>query len=158
MLFGATIRPITLRRREGVDRLHGIEVDRPTKTSVVVTLRGAQAGKTVALRADMDALSVQEETGQPFASVNPGVAEFVDRGIRRRAICNIGRQDVVVDGITPEDQGIIVLGGSSDHLVLDVEEAEHKVQIGDGIGFFPTYGSLLAATTSPYMQKVVMKG
>jgi len=83
--------------------------------------------------------------------------EFVDRGIRKRALCNIGRQDVVVDGIMPEDPGIIVLGGSSDHLVLDVEEAEHEVRVGDEIGFFPSYGSLLAATTSPYMQKVVMK-
>ncbi len=85
-------------------------------------------------------------------------AKIVDRGVRLRAICNVGRQDVAVEGITPEDRGIIVLGGSSDHLVLDVEEAEHPVQIGDEIGFFPTYGSLLAATTSPYMQKVVMKG
>lgn len=83
--------------------------------------------------------------------------EFVDRGIRKRALCNIGRQDVVVEGITPEDQGIIVLGGSSDHLVLDVEEAEYEVRVGDEIGFFPSYGSLLAATTSPYMQKVVIK-
>jgi ornithine racemase len=83
--------------------------------------------------------------------------EFVDRGIRKRALCNIGRQDIVVDGITPEDPGIIVLGGSSDHLVLDVEEAEHSVLLGDEIGFFPTYGSLLAATTSPYMQKVIIK-
>lgn len=86
------------------------------------------------------------------------MVEFVDRGIRKRALCNIGRQDVVVDGITPEDPGIIVLGGSSDHLVLDVEEAEHEVRLGDEIGFFPTYGSLLAATTSPYMQKVIIKG
>ncbi|MCU0488841.1 MAG: alanine/ornithine racemase family PLP-dependent enzyme [Anaerolineales bacterium] len=84
--------------------------------------------------------------------------EFIDRGIRKRAICNIGRQDVVVDGITPEDPGIIVLGGSSDHLVLDVEEAVNQVRLGDEIGFFPSYGSLLAATTSPYVQKVVLKG
>jgi predicted amino acid racemase len=84
--------------------------------------------------------------------------EFIDRGIRKRAICNIGRQDVVVDGITPEDPGIIVLGGSSDHLVLDVEEAVNQVHLGDEIGFFPSYGSLLAATTSPYVQKVVQKG
>jgi predicted amino acid racemase len=87
-----------------------------------------------------------------------GHVEFVDRGIRKRALCNIGRQDVAVDGVMPEDKGIIVLGGSSDHLVLDVEEAEHEVRLGDEIGFFPTYGSLLAATTSPYMQKVIMKG
>ena len=83
--------------------------------------------------------------------------EFVDRGIRKRALCNIGRQDVIVDGITPEDAGIIILGGSSDHLVLDVEEAVHEVRLGDEIGFLPTYGSLLAATTSPYMQKVVIR-
>jgi len=86
-----------------------------------------------------------------------GHAEFVDRGFRKRALCNIGRQDVVVDSVTPEDKGIIVLGGSSDHMVLDVEEAEHEVRVGDEIGFFPSYGSLLAATTSPYMQKVVIK-
>jgi predicted amino acid racemase len=84
--------------------------------------------------------------------------EFVDRGIRTRAICNIGRQDVVVDGLTPEDEGAIVLGGSSDHLVLDVEEAHTTVKVGDELGFFPSYGSLLAATTSPYVQKAIMRG
>lgn len=87
-----------------------------------------------------------------------GQTQFVDRGKRLRALCNIGRQDVMVDGITPEDPGIIVLGGSSDHLVLDVEDAAYPVRLGDEIGFFPSYGSLLAATTSPYMQKVVRYG
>ena len=82
---------------------------------------------------------------------------FVDRGIRMRALCNIGRQDVLVDGLTPEDEGILVLGGSSDHLVLDVEEAAGDVRLGDEIGFLPSYGSLLAATTSPYIQKSVMR-
>ena len=84
--------------------------------------------------------------------------EFVDRGIRKRAICNIGRQDVVVDGLTPEDRGVIVLGGSSDHLVIDVEEAQAQVKVGDELGFFSSYGSLLAATTSPYVQKAVIRG
>ena len=84
--------------------------------------------------------------------------EFVDRGVRKRAICNIGRQDIYVDGLTPEDHGLIVLGGSSDHLVIDVEEAEAEVKVGDELGFFPTYGSLLAATTSPYVQKAVVRG
>ncbi|HPH97385.1 MAG TPA: alanine/ornithine racemase family PLP-dependent enzyme [Anaerolineaceae bacterium] len=86
-----------------------------------------------------------------------GTPEFVDRGIRQRAICNIGRQDVVVDGLEPEDKGIIVLGGSSDHLLLDVEEAASEVKPGDELAFFPGYGALLAASTSPYMQKVVIQ-
>ena len=95
--------------------------------------------------------------GQCAQDAFGGHTVFVDRGVRKRALCNIGRQDVMVDGVMPEDAGIIVLGGSSDHLVLDIEEAVHEVRVGDEIGFFPTYGSLLAATTSPYVQKVVIK-
>jgi amidohydrolase len=40
---------------------------------VVALVRGRSAGPTVALRADMDALPIAEQTGLPFASQNPGV-------------------------------------------------------------------------------------
>lgn len=84
-------------------------------------------------------------------------ATFVDRGVRKRAICIIGRQDVVVDRIEPEDKGIIVLGGSSDHLILDVEEASRDLRVGDEIAFTPGYGALLALSTSPYVSKVIIE-
>lgn len=51
-----------------------IEVIWPTPTSVIGILRGGKPGRTVAFRADMDALPVAEETGLPFASVNEGVS------------------------------------------------------------------------------------
>ena len=44
------------------------------------------------------------ETAQDAFGVLPGV---VDRGVRNRAICNVGRQDVQVEGLVPEDPRII---------------------------------------------------
>ncbi len=52
----------------------GLELSRPTETSVLARLVGENPGRTIAIRADMDALPVQEETGVPFASENEGVA------------------------------------------------------------------------------------
>lgn len=48
-------------------------VTRPTKTSVMGRLIGGLPGKVLAMRGDMDALPITEETGFTFASTNPGV-------------------------------------------------------------------------------------
>ena len=52
----------------------GIEVTRNVaKTGVVGLIKGEHPGKTVALRADIDALSINEETDFEFKSKVPGV-------------------------------------------------------------------------------------
>ncbi len=53
--------------------LPGLEVSRPTRTSVLAKLVGKKPGKTIALRADMDALPIQEEHDFDFVSQAPGV-------------------------------------------------------------------------------------
>jgi amidohydrolase len=50
-----------------------IELSRPTATSVVGKIKGAKPGKTLAIRADMDALPIEEKNTFDFASKNPGV-------------------------------------------------------------------------------------
>src|SRR5215208_1805040 len=50
-----------------------LELSRPTPTSVVARLVGAKPGRTLAIRADMDALPIEEENDFEFASKNPGV-------------------------------------------------------------------------------------
>ena len=51
----------------------GLTVHRIGETAVVGVLTGDKAGKTVALRADMDALPITECTDLPYASENQGV-------------------------------------------------------------------------------------
>ena len=58
---------------ETLESFPGIEVSRPTRTSVLGRLRGARAGRVLAIRADMDALPLQEENDFEFASQRPGV-------------------------------------------------------------------------------------
>lgn len=54
-------------------KTYGIEVTKDVdSTGVVGLLPGAKPGKTLLLRADMDALPIHEETGLPFASQVPG--------------------------------------------------------------------------------------
>jgi amidohydrolase len=55
-------------RQMGVKVTEGI-----AGNGVIGIIEGRRAGKTVALRADMDALPIQENSGLAFESVNPGV-------------------------------------------------------------------------------------
>ncbi|MHB1576593.1 MAG: amidohydrolase [Candidatus Dormibacteria bacterium] len=56
-----------------LQEIGGLEITHPTATSVLARLRSTRPGRTIALRADMDALPVAEETGLPFSSQVPGV-------------------------------------------------------------------------------------
>lgn len=51
----------------------GIETHRIGEIGVVGILQGGEPGKVLALRADMDALPLHEQTDLPFKSRNPGV-------------------------------------------------------------------------------------
>jgi len=55
-------------REAGVDEIHtGI-----AKSGIVALIRGAKPGPVIGLRADMDALPIDEITGAPYASEHPG--------------------------------------------------------------------------------------
>ena len=49
-----------------------MEISTPTQNSVVARLVGGKPGRTLALRADIDALPITEENDFEFASQNPG--------------------------------------------------------------------------------------
>lgn len=66
--FRTTEKIVELLKSFGCD-----SVERPLPTGAVAFIKGAKPGKCVAIRADIDALPVKEETGLPFASQNDGV-------------------------------------------------------------------------------------
>lgn len=86
------------------------------------------------------------------------VPTFVDKGMRRVAICAIGRQDVSVARLTPEDPRITIIGSSSDHVLLDFSRTEEDYEVGSEIRFSLTYGAILSAMTSPYVHKAIKEG
>jgi predicted amino acid racemase/arginase family enzyme len=79
--------------------------------------------------------------------------DFEDRGTMRRAILDIGREDIVPEYLVPVDAGAKVLGASSDHLVVDVTGVGRELAVGGEMVFDLDYGAVLAAMTSDYVHK-----
>ncbi|QNP63373.1 M20 metallopeptidase family protein [Streptomyces genisteinicus] len=76
-------------RRKVLDALDGLPLEITTGTrlsSVTAVLRGGRPGPAVLLRADMDALPVQEESGLPYASEVPGVMHACGHDIHTAAL------------------------------------------------------------------------
>lgn len=81
---------------------------------------------------------------------------YEDRGIIKRAILAVGRQDIALEGMKPIDEGIDILGASSDHTILDVTKSKKDYKIGDTVEFLMDYGCLLRASTSQYVKKILI--
>jgi predicted amino acid racemase len=83
------------------------------------------------------------------------VPEWKDLGLRRRAILAMGEQDMRISGLRPRRQGVTIVGASSDHLVVDVTDADPSVQLGDELAFDPLYTALATAMVSAGVPKVI---
>lgn len=69
---------------------------------------------------------------------------YEDYGVRRRALLALGRADVgELESLTPLDSGVTVVGGSSDHCILDVTDCPRSLQVGDTVSFALRYSHLL---------------
>ena len=61
------------------------------KTGVIGILKGAKPGRTIALRADIDALPVQEASGLPYASTREGLSHACGHDIHTAALLGAAR-------------------------------------------------------------------
>jgi len=81
-------------QRKVLDALAGLPLEislGQSLSSVTAVLRGGKPGKTVLLRADMDALPVTERSGVPFASRSDGAMHACGHDLHTAMLCGAAR-------------------------------------------------------------------
>jgi predicted amino acid racemase len=78
---------------------------------------------------------------------------FENHGEIQRALVNIGREEITIEGLAPHDARLKILGASSSYLVVDTSAAGAGFKVGDELTFALNYGALLSAMTSEYVKK-----
>lgn len=110
---------------------------------------------------EAEVIEIKEKPSVPIG--NSGVdafgkkPKFIDKGIRKRAILAIGKQDIPPEDLIPRDKNISIVTASSDHLIIDITDSKENYYIGSIIPFNCTYSSALRASTSDYVNKTVKR-
>lgn len=90
--------------------------------------------------------------GKVFFDAFGGRPKILDRGMRRRALIGVGKLDLgSAESMVPLDEGIKILGGTSDHTILDVEDCTRHLAVGDILEFELDYTAMLFLTASAYV-------
>lgn len=102
-----------------------------------------------------EVIELKEKPSLPLGTVSQDAFGqtpcFIDRGVHRRAILAVGRQDIDLP-LESLHSRLEILGASSDHLIADAVGCP-GLKVGDLVEFIPGYGALLKAMTSPYVRK-----
>lgn len=98
-------------------------------------------------------IEVREKPSYPMGVIGEdayGFArEYEDKGIRLRGILAVGKADYSYPELLfPEDEGVRVLGASSDHTLVDLTESEREWLVGDTMTFGLGYGALVPLTAN----------
>ena len=123
-------------------------------TGVVGVLRNGD-GKTVLLRADMDALPMAEDTGLPYASATPGVAHSC--GHDMHVTCLLGAAQLLATGekhwrgtlVTVFQPAEETIDGAAGMVADGLADLLPKVDVALGQHVAPLPAGYLAATAGP---------
>lgn len=109
---------------------------------------------------EAEIIEIKDKPSMPWGEIGVdsygNKPEFTDMGIRKKAICALGKQDFDVETSRVVDENIKILGSSSDHLMLDITDSKTKYKLGDIIEIELGYFSTMRAFTSKYVEKNVL--
>ncbi|MDF2630102.1 MAG: N-acyl-L-amino acid amidohydrolase [Symbiobacteriaceae bacterium] len=117
---------------------------------IKAVIEGGKPGRTVALRADMDALPINEETGLPFASQKPGVMHACGHDVHTATLLATARalRDVAAD--LPGRVVLIFQPGE------EVNPGGASLMIKDGVLVNPTVDAIFGLHVMPLMEAGTM--
>lgn len=104
-----------------------------------------------AITLEAEIIEVKTKPSHPIGELGVNAfgvkAKYRDRGIRRRALLAIGGADFGdADNIVPLLEGAEVLGCSGDHTILDIEDCDQIIKVGDVVRFKLRYTAILHLT------------
>jgi predicted amino acid racemase len=118
--------------------------------------------RTDAFTLNAEIIEVKEKPSLPWgerAPAEPAVKDdpaFHDRGVRRRALVAVGKQDVFSKYLIPLDPKLEIVADTSDCLIADVTDCETKYKPGDIVSFRLRYNGLVSAMSSNYIEKILL--
>ena len=94
------------------------------KTGVLATVQGSQSGRTVLLRADMDALPIQEENDVPYRSTIPGAMHACGHDCHTSMLLGVGQKLIQERASWPGTVKLVFQpaeeqGGGADAMIAD---------------------------------------
>jgi len=130
------------------------------KTGVLATVRGGKPGKTVLLRADMDALPIQEENEVPYRSVTPGAMHACGHDCHTSILLGVGQKLIQESSALP---GAVKLcfqpaeeqGGGADAMIADGALEDPAPQAAFGLHVWQDMDlGKIGVTSGPFMAAV----
>lgn len=104
-------------------------------------------------------IEIKEKPSYPIGTIS--VDSFGNRptypniGVHKRALLAVGKQDFGChEKLLPLDDDIQIIGSSSDHLIINLQNSKNDYKIGDIIEFSAFYQAVLYLTNSLSVNKV----
>jgi amidohydrolase len=145
------------------ERLKAIGLEPRTgigKTGVMATLKGGKPGKTVLLRADMDALPIIEENDVPYRSQNPGKMHACGHDCHTSILLGVAKKLVHDAGALPGGVSLCFQpaeenGGGAIAMIADGALAQPKPDAAFGLHVWQDLDlGKVGVTSGPFMAAV----
>ncbi|NLY36108.1 MAG: alanine/ornithine racemase family PLP-dependent enzyme [Tissierellia bacterium] len=128
----------------------GILLARDVEEIWKVTIAGLRRDNYVI---EAQVIEVKEKPSHPigriFVDAFGNTPSYEDRGRIRRCLIALGKRDIGdFDALTPLTKGMEILGGSSDHGIIDISHVEEEIKVGDFLQFNLYYQAMMHSIES----------